>query len=98
ASDFGRFRIQAQAHVDRNIDVLEENGMHIWHIASVLPAVNTAESRAALGNLIDSENGLHSADQVHEQVTRNAGSIFLPATPTCKGERIERLFRRGSEP
>src|SRR5216684_2248455 len=72
--------------------------MHIGHIASVLPAINASEGRDTFGNLVDSENGLHSANQVHEQVTRNPGSVFLPATPTRKGKRVERLFRRRSEP
>src|ERR1700716_3924859 len=72
--------------------------MHIGHIASVLPTINTSEGRDTFGNLVDSENGLHSANQMYEQVTRNPGSVFLPATPTRKGERVERLFRRGSEP
>ena len=56
------------------------------------------ERRDTLGNLIDSENGLHSANQVHEQVTRNPGSVFLPATPTRKGEAGRKVFRGGSEP
>src|ERR1700681_4600517 len=72
--------------------------MHIGHIATVLPAINTSEGRTTFGNLVDSENGLHSADQMYKQITRNPGSVFLPATPTRKGKRVERLFRRRSEP
>src|SRR5882672_1671654 len=83
-SDLGGFRPQAQAHVHRNIGVFEEHGMDVGSVAPILPAVYAAEGRHAFGNFVDAEDALHAADEVHEQITGDAGAVFLPAAPACK--------------
>src|SRR5258706_3330698 len=92
-SDLGGFRPQAQAHVHRNIGVFEEHGMDVGSIAPVLPAVYAAEGRHAFGNFVDAEDALHAADEVHEQITGDAGAVFLPAAPTRTQQLVERPIR-----
>lgn len=42
--------------------------MYIRHVAPILPAVNAAECRHPLRNLVDPQREHHAADQVYQQV------------------------------
>src|SRR5215470_8808987 len=93
-----RFRSQGQSHVDRDVCVLEQNCVHIRHVAAVLPAVDSTKRCRSLWNLVPTENGLHAADQVHKQVARYSCAVLFPTPPAGERVRIERFFRSSSQP
>src|SRR2546423_13813506 len=55
---------------------------------------DTADGRGKTCRLINSEHEHHAADEVHQQVAGNAGTVFLPAPPPGEDQRIEWDFRR----
>ena len=66
ARDFRSLRTQSQTHVYRDVCVFEKNGMHVWSVAPIFPAVDSAKCRRLFGSFVDSQNKLHSTEQMNQ--------------------------------
>ena len=92
------FRSQIQPHVHGQPVVVVDDGLHVGHVAAVLPAPDAAHRARLLGRGIDPHHVHHPADQVHQQVAGHAGAVLLPAAPPREDERIERALGDGPLP
>src|ERR1700756_4277252 len=81
AREFRRLASQVQPHVDRDPVVVEEYGVEVGHIAAVVEAEYAAHGCGGTGNFIPAQSRHHAADQMHHEVSRNAGAIGSPAAP-----------------
>src|SRR6266568_1289803 len=76
-----RFAAEIQAQIDRGASVIEKRGLDIRHVAPVRETQNTAESHGALGRFVPAEHVIYAADEVDEQISRDASAVFFPAAP-----------------
>src|SRR6266849_914848 len=73
------FRAEVQPYVHRMRAIVEQRGVNIRHVAPFFPAQNASRCQSALWRFVQAEHEEHAADQVNHQVTRDAGTVLLPA-------------------
>src|SRR5207237_1556867 len=84
---------EIQSHVDGQVAEVVNHGVYVRHVASVLPVTNPAHGGGRSRRLVDAEHVHHSADEMNEQISSDSCSVFLPAAPPRKDERVERPLR-----
>src|SRR5271157_5980375 len=93
-----RLATQVQAEIHRDLAILIQDGLYVGHVAYIVEAENGAEGHNPRGRLVPTEHIVHSADEVHQKITRNTSAIFLPAAPTGKEFAVEGAFRDSALP
>ncbi len=98
AISLGRFASAVQAQVHRILSVLEKGCMYVRHVAAVGPAQNSAHGHNARGRFVPTEHKVHAAYQMDEQVSSEAGTVFLPAAPAGENVCVEGALGNGALP
>src|SRR5882724_4845839 len=98
AISLGRFASAVQAQVHRILSVLEKGCMYVRHVAAVGPAQNSAHGHHARGRFVPTEHKVHAAYQMDEQVSSEAGTVFLPAAPAGENVCVEGALGNGALP
>src|SRR6266702_271721 len=93
-----RFAAEIQAQINRRASVIEKRGLDIRHVAPVRETQNTAERHGALGRFVPAEHVIHAADEVNEEISRDAGAVLFPAAPARENLGIKFALRHVALP
>src|SRR6266568_2805268 len=93
-----RFAAEIQAQINRRASVIEKRGLDIRHVAPVRETQNTAERHGALGRFVPAKHVIHAADEVNEQISRDAGAVLFPAAPARENLGIKFALRHVALP
>jgi hypothetical protein len=84
--------VHAQTEVE-SLAIIEESQHHIGGIAAIFPETQAARGHGTSGT-VRPRNEVSSAEQVNEEVSRDAGSVSFPLAPLKEVLGIERNLGR----
>src|SRR2546425_50687 len=89
---------EIEPHRHGQVAVVIDHDVHVGHVAAVFPAADAADRCRLRRRLIHSRHEQHPADQVNQQIARQAGAVLFPAAPAREDLGIEGPFRDRSLP
>src|SRR2546426_632641 len=98
AVGLGRLCSELEPHRHGQVAVVIDHDVHVGHVAAVFPAADAADGCRLRRRLIHSRHEQHAADQVNQQIARQAGAVLFPAAPAREDLGIEGPFRDGPLP